>query len=49
MSYDEDNYIRGYHLYQSIWTAVESLICEREPLNSSSRYAAIELPDSLVQ
>ena len=49
MSYDEDSCIRGYHLYQSIWTTVESLVCEREPLNSSHRYATVELPDSLVQ
>ena len=47
MSYDEDSCIRGYYLYQSIWTAVESLVCEREPLNSSGRYAAVELPNSL--
>ena len=34
MSYDEDSCIHEYHLYQSIRTAVESLVCEREPLNS---------------
>ena len=40
MAYEEDSCIRGYHLYQAIWTAVvdECLVCQREPLNSSDRW-----------
>ena len=60
MAYEEDSCIRGYHLYQAIWTAVvgECLVCQREPLNSSDRYTLASLhspvtiiaglPDSLV-
>lgn len=33
--------IRGYHVYQHIWTAVtgQGLDCAREPTNSNDRYA----------
>lgn len=33
--------IRGYHIYNEIWTAIvgEELICQREPTNPSDRYA----------
>ena len=33
--------IRGYHLYKEVWEAAvgESLVCEREPENTSDRYA----------
>ena len=33
--------IRGYHIYQEVWTAAvgEELICERETHNSHDRYA----------
>ena len=33
--------IRGYHVYQEVWTAAvgEELVCEREPHNSHDRYA----------
>ena len=33
--------VRGYHVYQRIWTAAvgEVLHCEREPTNSGDRYA----------
>ena len=47
MAYEEDSCIRGYHLYQAIWTAVvgECLVCQRKPLNSSDRYAVAVLKD----
>ena len=33
--------VRGYHVYQRIWTAAvgEVLHCEQEPTNSRDRYA----------
>ena len=33
--------IRGYHIYKEIWSAVvgEEFACEREPTNSTDRYA----------
>ena len=33
--------IRGYHIYQEVWTAAvgEELVCERKPHNSHRRYA----------
>ena len=50
MAYEEDSCIRGYHLYQAIWTAVvgECLVCQREPLNSSDRYAMAVMKDDVV-
>jgi len=40
----------GYHLYQSTWTAGigKSLVCEREPINSSDRYEVAVLKDDVV-
>ena len=37
----ERNCIRGYHVYKKVWAATvgEALMCEREPKNSSDRYA----------
>ena len=37
----ERNCIRGYHVYKKVWVATvgEALMCEREPKNSSDRYA----------
>ena len=37
----ERNYIPGYHVYKKVWAATvgEALVCEREPKNSSDRYA----------
>ena len=37
----ERNCICGYHIYKKVWTATveEVLVCEREPKNSSDRYA----------
>ena len=34
-------YIRGYHIYQEVWTAAvgEELVCEREPHNSHHCYS----------
>ena len=36
--------VRGYHVYQRIWTAAvgEVLHCEREPTNSRDRYAVVK-------
>ena len=50
MSYEEASCIRRYHLYQSILTAVvgESLVCEREPSNSSDRYAMAVLKNDVA-
>ena len=33
--------IRGYHIYKEYWSAVvgEEFACEREPTNSTDRYA----------
>ena len=38
------------YIYQNIWTAEvdESFICEREPLNSSDRYAVAVLKDDIT-
>ena len=37
----ERNCIRGYHVYKKVWAAKvgEALVWEREPQNSSDRYA----------
>ena len=37
----ERNSIHGYHVYKKVWAATvgEALVCEREPKNSSDRYA----------
>ena len=45
--YEQDNCIRRYHIYQNIWSAEvdEHFVCEREPLNSSDRYAVAVLKD----
>ena len=50
MAYKEDSCIRGYHLYQAIWIAVvgECLVCQREPLNSSDRYAVAVMKDDVI-
>ena len=41
--------IRGYHVYQEIWTAAvgEELVCEREPDNSHDRYAIMIACDGI--
>ena len=50
LSYEEENCICGYHLYQNIWTTEvgESLICKREPSNSSDRYVAAILKYDII-
>ena len=42
--------IHGYHIYKDIWnsTVGEHLICERETLNSTDRYAVAVLKDDVV-
>ena len=48
--YKQDNCILCYHIYLNIWTAEvdEYFVCEREPLNSSDRYAVAALKDDIV-
>ena len=50
LCYKEETYIHSYCLYQNIWTTEvsDSFICEREPLNSSDRYAVVVLKDDVV-
>ena len=40
-TFERELCVRGYHVYQRIWTAAveEVLHCEREPTNSQDRYA----------
>ena len=40
-NFERELCVRGYHVYQRIWTAAvgEVLHCEREPTNSRDRYA----------
>ena len=42
--------VRGYHVYQHIWSAavVEVLSCEREPTNSRDRYAVAIKKDEVA-
>ncbi len=42
--------VRGYHIYQAIWTAAvgEVLACEREPRNTTDRYAVAVKKDGTV-
>ena len=42
--------IRGYHVYKEIWnpTVGEHLICERESLNPSDRYAVAVVKDDVI-
>ena len=48
--YEQDNCISCYHIYQKISTAEvdEHFVCEKEPLNSSDRYAVAVLKDDIV-
>ena len=46
-----DSSVRGYHVYQDIWTPVsgEQLVCEREDGNPQDRYAvAIKKSGNIV-
>ena len=42
--------VRGYHVYQSVWTAVigEELFCDREPTNTSDRYAVAIMKGGVI-
>lgn len=42
--------VRGYHVYQAIWTAAigEELVCEREPTNAVDRYAVAVIKSGTV-
>ena len=42
--------IRDYHIYKDIWSSTvgEHLICEREMLNSTDRYAVAVLKDDII-
>ena len=33
--------VRGYHIYQSVWSAEENLVCRRELSNPRDSYAVI--------
>ena len=48
--YKEESFIRGYHLYQNIWSTEVggSIVCEKEPSNSSDRYVAAALKDNII-
>ena len=51
MELEVDSAVRGYHIYQSIWTPAigETLICKREGGNAHDRYAVgCYKPDSNV-
>ena len=41
VTYEIDSCVRGFHIYQDIWTPVigEELLCEREEGNRNDRYA----------
>ena len=42
--------VRGYHVYKDIWTTAigETLICSREPSNTSDRYAVAVIKSGTV-
>ena len=42
--------ICGYHIYKDIWSSTvgEHLICERETLNLTDRYAVAVLKDDVI-
>ena len=48
-TFERELCVRGYHVYQRIWTAAvgEVLHCEREPTNSRDRYAVAVKKDKL--
>ena len=49
-TYETDSCVRGFHIYQDIWTPVigEELLCEREEGNPNDRYAVSVLNVSTV-
>ena len=50
VTYETASCVRGFHIYQDIWTPVirEELLCEREEGNSNDRYAVSVLDLSTV-
>ena len=48
--YEQDSCIRGYQIYQNIWTAEvdEHFVRERELLNSSDGYAVAVLKNNII-
>ena len=50
-TFERELCVRGYHVYQRIWTAAvgEVLHCEREPTNSRDRYAVAVKNNSLLK
>ena len=40
--------IRGYHIYKTYGAPLLDLICEREMLNSTDRYAVAVLKDDVI-
>ena len=48
--FEYESCIRGYHIYKDIWSSTvgEHLICERETLNSTDRYAVAVLKDNIT-
>ena len=49
-TYETASSVRGFHIYQDIWTPVigEELLCEREEGNPNDRYAVSVLDNSTV-
>ena len=49
-THEKECCIRGYHVYYSIWAAAvrEELVCEREPRNSTDRYAVALKKDGTI-
>ena len=49
-TFERELCVRGYHVYQRIWTAAvgEVLHCEREPTNSRNRYAVAVKKDEIA-
>ena len=47
--FEYESRICGYHIYKDIWSSiVGELICERETLNSTDRYAITVLDDVII-
>ena len=48
--FEYESYIRGYHIYKDIWSSTvgEHLICEREMLNLTDKYAVTVLKDDVI-
>ena len=49
IEFEYESCIHGYHIYKDIWSStVGELICERETLNSTDRYAVTVLDDIII-